>query len=174
MRVGRAMDSHFRDMRLVNSHDEINRVFDLARIIWVDHYSPIIGLEQVNYMLDNFHSRNAIEDDIRVKGFKYFLIRNNGRDVGYLAFKHEKTSLFLSKIYILSSERGQGLGKRALAFVRDQAKRCNLRSIRLTVNKNNSGSISAYERIGFQKTGEVKADIGHGYFMDDFSMEWKI
>lgn len=168
------MDNHFSDIRLVSSVDEIDKVFDLAKIIWVDHYSPIIGLEQVNYMLGNFHSRKAIEDDIRIKGFKYFLIQNNGRDVGYLSFKNEETSLFLSKIYILSSERGQGLGKRALAFVRDQAKRRNVRSIRLTVNKNNSGSISAYERIGFQKTGEVKADIGQGYFMDDFSMEWKI
>ena len=174
MWAGRAMDGQFSDMRLVSSADEIDRVFDLARIIWVDHYSPIIGLEQVNYMLANFHSRKAIEDDIGIKGFRYFLIRNNGRDVGYLSFKNEETSLFLSKIYILSSERGQGLGKRALAFVRDQAKRHNLRSIRLTVNKNNTGSISAYERIGFQKTGEVKADIGQGYFMDDFAMEWKV
>lgn len=80
----------------------------------------------------------------------------------------------MSKLYILSSERGRGLGKFALAALQDKAKRTNKRRIALTVAKKNTGSISAYEKIGFRKTGEVTADIGGGYVMDDFEMELEL
>jgi len=162
------------NIRPVSEASEIGKVVDLARVIWTEHYSPIIGIDQVRYMLASYHSRAAIETDIAKSGARYFLIDNHGRDVGYLSFRTEGDSLFLSKLYVLSSDRGQGLGRRALDFVRDQAERGALRSVRLTVNRNNSGSIAAYERFGFVKTGEVIADIGEGYVMDDYSMEWNV
>ena len=34
-----------------------------------------------------------------------------------------------------------------------------------------SGSIAAYNRLGFQKVRTQKADIGGGFFMDDDIME---
>jgi RimJ/RimL family protein N-acetyltransferase len=168
------LESCFSDLRPVRTSEEIAKVVALARMIWVEHYSPLIGREQVNYMLDNFHSPEAIENEIPEKGFKFFLLENDGRDVGYLSFVTREDALFLSKLYILSSERGQGLGKRALAFLRDQAKRNNRQRIALTVAKKNSGSISAYEKIGFEKTGEVKTEIGQGCIMDDIAMELNI
>ncbi len=41
----------------------------------------------------------------------------------------------------------------------------------LQVNKNNTGSIAAYERNGFAVAKSVKVDIGGGYFMDDYVMD---
>jgi ribosomal protein S18 acetylase RimI-like enzyme len=162
------------DVRPVASDHEIGRVLDLAKAIWTDHYSPILGRDQVAYMLETYHSRSAIKSEITDKGVSYFLIRNDGRDVGYFAFRIDAQGLFLSKIYILASERGRGLAKRALAYLRDQAIRDGAARIRLTVNKKNTGSISAYEKIGFLKTGEVLADIGNGFVMDDFTMAWDL
>jgi len=168
------LEKCFSDFRPVNTSKEIARVVTLARIIWVDHYSPLIGREQVDYMLENFHSPKAIAEEIAEKGFNFFVLDNGGRDVGYLSFEIRKDELFLSKLYILSSERGQGLGKRALTFLRDQARRSNRQRIALTVAKKNSGSISAYEKIGFKKTGTVKTDIGKGFVMDDITMQLKV
>ena len=125
-------------------------------------------------MLEHFHSLKAIAEEITENGFKFFVLENDGRDVGYLSFEIRKDELFLSKLYILSSERGQGLGKRALTFLRDQAKGSNRQLIALTVAKKNSGSIFAYEKIGFKKVGEVKTDIGKGFFMDDITMQLKL
>ena len=41
----------------------------------------------------------------------------------------------------------------------------------MTVNRNNTGSVAAYEKMGFQKVREQVAEIGGGYVMDDYIME---
>ena len=51
------------------------------------------------------------------------------------------------------------------------SKDINCKKISLTVNRNNLNSIKAYENAGFKNTGELIQDIGHGYVMDDYSME---
>jgi len=42
----------------------------------------------------------------------------------------------------------------------------------LTVNKNNTDAIAAYKKIGFRMSDLIKIDIGNGFFMDDFVMEY--
>ncbi|MEZ5911557.1 MAG: GNAT family N-acetyltransferase [Paracoccaceae bacterium] len=152
---------------------DADRIARLARVIWVDHYTPIIGADQVDYMLATLHSPDAIAREIASGAFNYYIVSDGEADLGYLSYKLEDKELFLSKIYLLPSARGRGLGKAALAFLRSRATEKGLRSIRLTVNKMNSGTIRAYEAIGFTTTRAVKADIGNGYFMDDFIMEWR-
>ncbi|SLN76072.1 GNAT family N-acetyltransferase [Roseisalinus antarcticus] len=156
------------------AEDEIARIAELARDIWVDHYEPIIGLGQVTYMLETFQSAEAIGAAIAADEAQYFLIRSAGRDMGYLAFRIDPDALFLSKIYVLAAERGRGLGKRALGFVRDRAKAEGLDQITLTVNKNNTGAIAAYEAAGFRLTDDIVTDIGAGYVMDDYVMALQI
>jgi ribosomal protein S18 acetylase RimI-like enzyme len=152
---------------------EIDRVINLAQVIWPQHYAPIIGAAQVRYMLDTYHSRAAINEELATKGYSYFLVQLGGRDVGYLAVQPQADNLYLSKVYILSSERGKGLGRQSLAFAKAEALRQGLRRMTLIVNKGNTGTIAAYQRIGFVKTREVRADIGQGFVMDDIAMEWQ-
>ncbi len=79
--------------------------------------------------------------------------------------------LFLNKLYLKSSERGKKFGKKAIQFVGNLAKEKNLRKITLTVNKYNTNSINAYEKMGFKNIGPVIQDIGNGFIMDDYKME---
>ena len=88
-----------------------------------------------------------------------------------MAIQPKGRELFLSKIYVLSSRRGLGYGKKAVQFVETVAKELNLNKIALTVNKNNVNSIKAYEKIGFKNVGSVVQDIGNGFVMDDYKME---
>ena len=44
----------------------------------------------------------------------------------------------------------------------------------LTVNKNNTKAISVYKSFGFDITDTVVTDIGGGYVMDDYIMEYTI
>ena len=46
--------------------------------------------------------------------------------------------------------------------------------IRLQVNKNNTVAINAYIRSGFYIAGSDVFDIGSGYVMDDYIMEYVI
>ena len=152
----------------VNTREMVQRVVVLAKCIWKEHYSAIIGEEQVSYMLREFQNSEAIHDQID-KGLEYYLVIRESNDVGYFAVRADSEDLFLSKLYIKKSESGCGLGSQALRYILDhwEAER-----IKLTVNKGNAESILFYESRGFIRTGEVVQDIGGGFVMDDYKMEW--
>jgi ribosomal protein S18 acetylase RimI-like enzyme len=154
----------------VASEKQIELVESLAKEIWTEHYTPIIGRAQVDYMLSEFQSKQAIAEQIK-SGALYFLIRTHAGFIGYVSFVPKRDELFLSKIYIEASGRGKGYGKKAVLFAAKIAKENGLDRIALTVNKNNLNSIKAYERLGFKNMGSVIQDIGHGFIMDDYRME---
>ena len=94
----------------VKSPEEVARVAELADIIWREHYIPIIGRAQVDYMLEHFQSSKAIGNQL-TEGIFYFLIQREDLDLGYLAFEKRAASLFLSKIYLLESKKRHGTWK---------------------------------------------------------------
>jgi|YelNatPaOPRAMG01_1025707.scaffolds.fasta_scaffold00028_11 RimJ/RimL family protein N-acetyltransferase len=154
----------------VITEEQIEIVESLAKEIWSEHYTAIIGKHQVDYMLGKFQSKQAITEQIS-NGYSYFLIEDDKNYVGYLAALPQKHELFLSKLYLKSSKRGKGLGKKAIHFLEEFALKEKLQKITLTVNKNNINSIKAYEKLGFKNSGAIIQDIGCGYVMDDFRME---
>ncbi|RLD11615.1 MAG: GNAT family N-acetyltransferase [Chlamydiae bacterium] len=121
-------------------------------------------------MLDKFQSKIALSEQIE-QNFLYYSIKINNRYIGYFSVLPKEKELFLSKLYIKSSERGKGFGKKTIDFIENFAKEKNLYKITLTVNKNNVNSINAYKKMGFVNTGSVVKDIGNGFVMDDYKME---
>lgn len=159
----------------IHTDSQIAETASLARDIWQDHYTPIIGAEQVSYMLATFQSEQAIRKQIE-DGYEYYLITCDQQKTGYVAVIPDANSstLMISKIYVLKSERGKGIGKKTLEFVESLAVERQLDTLWLTVNKNNSRSIAWYEQMGFTNSGSLVQDIGEGFVMDDFRMEKKL
>lgn len=153
---------------------EIEIVAGLAKAIWPEHYVPIIGREQVDYMVAKFQSAEAIKNQIEKEGYTYYIVTSSGVPVGYIGIIEKSNELFLSKLYILSSERGKGFGRYGIDFLVAGCRGKGLEFITLTVNKYNLSTISAYEKMGFEKYGEMVGDIGSGYVMDDYLMRLKI
>ena len=143
----------------------------LAGKIWTEHYVPIIGSAQVDYMLDKFQSKEAVFNQITNEGYLYYIIRDNDKNIGYIAVQPKADELFLSKLYVKSSERGKGYGKEAMRFIEEIIKEKKLKSIILTVNKNNLNSIKAYKKMGFKCVDAIIQDIGNGFVMDDYIMK---
>lgn len=156
-------------IREANHAEDYRQIARLADIIWREHYIPIIGESQVSYMLGRFQSAGAIAQQA-ASGMRYFLLRHRRQPVGYFAYEIRDGELFLSKIYVLQSLRGQGMGKAAMRFVVEQAGAENCRRITLTVNKFNADSIAAYLRMGFRQGPPIQQDIGGGFIMDDYEM----
>ncbi len=154
----------------VQNESEIEVVVNLAYEIWNEHFTPIIGKAQVDYMLEKFQSGRSISEQIE-NGFLYYLIRINNDSIGYLGIHPKQDELFLSKIYIRSSERGKGYSRKAIQFLEKLAQEKGLRKITLTVNKNNTDTIKTYEKLGFKNAGSFVQDIGDGFIMDDYGME---
>jgi RimJ/RimL family protein N-acetyltransferase len=155
----------------VHSENEVQLVAQLAHTIWNEHYVPIIGQDQVNYMVANFQSADAMAKQIQTEGYEYYIIRHLSVPAGYISIKLTGNELFLSKFYIVKEKRGTGLGKEGLKFICDRARTLGANSVKLTVNKYNTNSIKAYEKMGFVNVGSVVADIGEGYVMDDYVMK---
>lgn len=162
------------DFVRVTNPGEINTVADLAKGIWIEYYTPIIGENQVSYMIDKFQSAQAITAQINNDNYEYYLIFQSLEPDGYIGIQQQGEELFLSKFYIQKERRGNGLGRKAFEFIVDRAKELGSKFITLTVNKNNTSSITAYEKLGFRNEGPVVADIGNGYIMDDYLMKYTI
>ncbi|WP_163132547.1 GNAT family N-acetyltransferase [Agarivorans sp. Alg241-V36] len=154
----------------IKEQHDIQQLAELASEIWLEHYTPIIGLEQVKYMLATFHSATRIKQQIAAEDYSYYFIESEGKYAGYLGVQRQEEQLFLSKIYVHSQHRGQGLAKQAMNFTKQLAKDFKLQRISLTVNRHNHDSIAAYQKMGFVKVAEQCTDIGQGYVMDDWVM----
>jgi GNAT superfamily N-acetyltransferase len=154
----------------VKSPEEMKAVEALAGTIWREHYSPIIGLPQVEYMLGKFQTSQAIGDQI-LQGDRYYLIQTiEDINIGYLSVCVRPEEMFLGKLYLLSSYRNRKLGLGALEFVRALARNRRLKKITLRVHKRNP-ALKIYQALGFEISQSVVTDIGEGFVMDDFQME---
>ncbi|HEX5743164.1 MAG TPA: GNAT family N-acetyltransferase [Flavobacteriaceae bacterium] len=158
---------------LANNTKHFKRIATLAKLIWTEHYTTIIGEQQVAYMLDKFQSSSAIEEQVH-QGNRYYIILHQEKDVAYFSYNIKNGLLFLSKLYVLKECRGKGFAKKSLAFMEAQAKEFACNKILLTVNKYNTNSIKAYEKMGFKNIEAIVQDIGNGFIMDDYLMEKEI
>lgn len=150
---------------------EIAQTARMADVIWHEYFTPLIGAEQVAYMLDKFQSAAAITRQISSEGMRYFRILREGEMAGYTGIREEPDALFLSKLYIEKGRRGQGLARQTLDFLAEYARKRQLSRIWLTVNRHNAPTIAAYQALGFGILREQVADIGQGFVMDDYIME---
>jgi ribosomal protein S18 acetylase RimI-like enzyme len=168
----KSVDVEMLKIEPITSETVAEQVVFIAREIWSDHYAPIIGQEQVDYMLEKFQSSKAIAQD-QSAGFEYFSINIEQKLVGYLSFlvERENRSVFLSKIYIHSSARGTGIGAATMQFILAQCSEYGAETLWLTVNKKNDNSIAWYLKQGFVIVDTTVTDIGGGFVMDDYKME---
>lgn len=154
----------------VKTAEDVSAMCSLAEEIWREHFTPIIGKEQVAYMLTKFQSPRAVAEQIQI-GYEYYFSQVEGKNIGYIGIHRENEALFLSKLYVHKSERGKGYARCAIQFLIDICRQDGLKKIWLTVNKFNADTIAIYKKMGFVITREQKADIGSGFFMDDYIME---
>lgn len=154
----------------VNTQEEIQQLFDVVQVIWQEVFTPIIGSEQVAYMLENYQSIDNIQTEID-KGANYFLLFFDGEAVGYTAYEESDSQIYISKLYLTSKLRGKGLTSAIFNWYEQIGRG---KTLHLNVNQNNKLAIQVYEHRGFIRVGERNVDIGEGYFMTDFIYEKKI
>jgi RimJ/RimL family protein N-acetyltransferase len=153
------------------SETEIEKIADLAKIIWQKYYPPIIGQEQVDYMLKNMYNTKSLLNQINEKGQQFYFIIFENETIGFISVTNEKDGCWmLNKFYVLDKEAGKGIGTEIMEELK---KIIQPKKIRLTVNRNNFKSINFYFKNGFRIDSVAQFDIGEGYIMDDFIMVWE-
>lgn len=160
------------EIKKADGPSDIEKIAELADIIWHEHFTPIIGAAQVEYMLDKFQSFEAVSEAVNKNGYIYYMAFDDGVFAGYIGIHPENGAVLLSKIYVEKSHRGKKISKRMIETVEHDF--ADYDYMWLTVNKHNDSSIAAYKKMGFTVTREQVADIGGGFVMDDYIMEKKI
>ncbi len=157
------------------SQEDIKTIQDLAERSWRHAYKNILSQEQIDYMLGKMYSEDTINDHLKNPNYRYYLILDNDKPVGFVGFEfhaEEKTTK-LHRIYFVRESQGKGFGRHALQFVIEQTITAGDQRLILTVNKNNPAK-HFYESQGFKIYEEAVFDIGHGFVMDDYLMEFVI
>lgn len=150
----------------LSDKNAIKEMSAMATEIVREHFDPIIGKAQNDYMIEKFQTEDAISDQLE-HGYQYYFVYDAGERIGFLAFYPRENAMYLSKLYLYKEKRGKGYSGQMLDFVVENARKAGLSSIELNVNRNNS-AIYAYEKLGFKVIRTEKNDIGAGYFMDDY------
>ncbi|MCM1010076.1 MAG: GNAT family N-acetyltransferase [Fusobacterium sp.] len=157
------------------TYREAENIKELALLtseIWHEYWICILSPEQIDYMVEKFQSESAITEQIKNENYTYFYILCDGEKAGYIGMSKKDDYLFLSKLYIKKDFRHKGIGTKSFDFIKDFAYKNNYLKIRLTVNKYNKNTIDAYEKWGFKTVDSVVTDIGNGFVMDDYIMEY--
>ena len=157
--------------RLATEKD-IPLIAQLAHKIWKAHYPAIIGMEQVNYMLNKMYTEESLLQQMK-EGQKFTLAYLGDQPIGYISFSSkDQREFMLHKFYIDTSLHGKNIGTKMFNYMLEQLQ--NAEKIRLTVNRQNFKAINFYFKNGFVIEEVADFDIGDGYFMNDFVMVKKV
>jgi diamine N-acetyltransferase len=157
----------------VSDGSSISRVVALAEKIWREYYIPLIGQAQVDCMLGQFQSLEALQEQISQGHFYYLVVGPDDRDIGYVALLEKPGGTYLSKLYLNAENRGKSFGRQAVDFVKEWTSQRGFSRISLSVNKQNP-SVKIYQKLGFRIVEPTITDIGGGFFLDDYRMEMEV
>ncbi len=151
----------------------LSEIQKLAHAIWREHYPGIISPEQIEYMLREGYSFEALQRESTQDAIRYDRALVEGALVGFSAYgpHSDANALVLHKLYVEAAQRGRGYARKLVGAAAEHALANSLNRIILRVNKHNRVAIAAYERMGFANQGSIVSDIGSGFSMDDYVME---
>lgn len=154
--------------------EDLKEVSILANSIWHEYFPSILSESQIDYMVDKFQSFSAMQDQVKHQQYHYHKVYKNDELIGYIGLQNQPDRLFLSKLYLKNSARGRHYSSIMFDYVKEQAKKYCYSAIYLTCNKNNKHSLDVYEKFGFQWIDSIQTDIGQGYIMDDYLLEYRL
>ncbi|HCM33926.1 MULTISPECIES: GNAT family N-acetyltransferase [Chryseobacterium] len=165
-------------MKLTKATEEnVTLIQDLARRSWKNAYADILSDDQMEYMLSEMYSNTELESQLQNPNYHYYLILDEDNDSyeGFIGYEHnyEDKTTKLHRIYLIPESKGKGLGKLALQFLNEKVSENGNERIILNVNKHNAAK-NFYESQGYRVYDEGVFDIGNGFVMDDFLMEFLI
>jgi len=156
---------------------DIPLIRNLARRSWENAYAEILSSEQMEYMLSEMYSEAELTKHFQDTNYYYYLIKDENTDSyeGFIGYEHhyDENTTKLHRIYLVPESKGKGFGKEALLFLNQKVTENGDQRIILNVNKHNEAR-RFYESQGYSVYGEGVFDIGNGFVMDDYMMEFLI
>lgn len=148
---------------------DLPRIVRLAWEIWPEWYFPIIGPEQLFYMLDQLYQEEILLMKMQ-EGQQFYIYEKDGSDAGYFAVRPSANRVLrLENLYLTFACRGQGAGKAMLDKAAQTGISLGAAILQCNVNRFNP-STEFYLNNGFQKKQVIDIPFGP-FFLNDFIME---
>ncbi len=146
----------------------------LSNEIWRKVYPAIVPLGQIEYLLNEWHSQEALTEQMTELGHQFILIEWNSESIGYASYaakqKEDSSRFRLNKLYVQPEVHGKGIGRAIIRFIANEIKPLGATVLELNVHKRNP-AVAFYKHIGFEIAKEEVTEIAHGYLLDVFIME---
>lgn len=154
---------------------DIPEVRELAMQVWPHTYTPILGPEQVAYMIDLFYSPEALKKQMEDYHHRFIICYDDEHAVGFASYGEVESGVFkLHKLYVLPEMQERGVGKFMIRHIASELQTEGVKHLRLNVNRYNESAIAFYEKAGFRHHMVEDIDIGNGYFMNDHVLELEL
>ncbi|MEB0248633.1 MULTISPECIES: GNAT family N-acetyltransferase [unclassified Mucilaginibacter] len=150
---------------------DIDAILQIAEQTWWPTYEPLLGKEQVAYMLRELYAADKITKQVAEKQQTFLLLIEEGEPVAFAAYspREEDAEIYkLHKLYCLPVTQGKGYGKILINAVANKTIEAGKHTLDLNVNRYNNAK-SFYEKMGFEVIYEEDIPIGP-YWMNDFVM----
>jgi diamine N-acetyltransferase len=157
-------------IRKANTQDA-QAIISIAYATWPVAYRFINNEEQINYMLDLFYKEDVVNAQLTDTTHLFYIYEHdNGEVVGYAQAYPAKDgiSYHLSKLYVLPSEQGFGIGIKLLTVLENDLKESAAAGLSLNVNRRNP-AVAFYKKLGYviQQSVDIPLDK---YILDDYIM----
>ncbi len=151
---------------------DIERLIALAGEIWRRHYADIISAAQIEYMLKQRYTAEALREELQRKDLWWDQLLVDARMAGFASYFLTRNAgeMKLDKLYVHHDHQRKGYGGMLLDRALTIARAYGCDTLMLAVNKHNRNAIAAYEKHGFWIAESVVTDIGGGFVMDDYVM----
>jgi N-acetylglutamate synthase-like GNAT family acetyltransferase len=150
---------------------DVEAIIQIAEQTWWPTYEPLLGKEQVAYMLEKIYSQEKITDQVKNNEQTFLLLLEDGQPVAFGAYspRDEDPEIYkLHKLYCLPVTQGKGYGKILINAIIDKTKEAGKHTLDLNVNRYNKAK-DFYEKMGFTIAYEEDIPIGP-YWMNDYVM----
>lgn len=143
-------------------------IIALTMQVWPQTYTPIIGAEQVSYMLNQFYTPEALTRQIAEQKHQFLIAYVNDVPAGFASYAEVAPTVFkLHKLYTTLAMQGKGIGRQLLDNIIADIRSRNATALRLNVNIHNHAAMNFYRKFGFRHLLDEDIDIGNGYYMND-------
>jgi GNAT superfamily N-acetyltransferase len=147
---------------------DIPPIRELAMQVWPQTYTPILGPEQVAYMLALFYTPASLEKQMAEPEHQFIICYNDNEPVAFAAWSPIAPHIFkLHKIYIIPGQQGKGIGRFIIDHIVREIRTQGATTLLLNVNIYNHAAKAFYAKTGFKHLRDEDIDIGSGYFMND-------
>ncbi|MES2267946.1 MAG: GNAT family N-acetyltransferase [Bacteroidota bacterium] len=150
---------------------DVDAILQIAHQTWWPTYEPLLGKEQVAYMLDELYTTEKIGKQITEKQQTFLLLTEDGQPVAFAAYspREDNAEIYkLHKLYCQPATQGKGYGKILINAVASKTLEACKHALELNVNRYNKAK-TFYEKMGFEVIYEEDIPIGP-YWMNDYVM----